>query len=136
MTRIETLEARGAYHFIVNGGSYFVDGILASDYDGAVSRAVWLFVHAYVGARLWLGLPVIPSGKGIFPRHYWMSIMFVRAGVPLWAQQIVLSPLIVASSILTELVSVAAERFPAWLGTAAAATAAIKVGRKLRGGKA
>ena len=54
--RIEKLEARGAYHVIVKGGSYFVDGILASDYDGAVSRAVWPLVHAYVGARLWLHL--------------------------------------------------------------------------------
>ena len=132
MTRIETLEARGAYHPFVKGGNYFVDGILASDYDGAVSRAVWLFVHAYVGARLWLGLPVIPSGKGIFPRHYWMSIMFVRAGVPLWAQQNVLTPLIVASSILTELINVAVEHLPAWLGTVAAVTAVAKVGRKSR----
>ena len=132
VTRIETLEARGAYHFIVNGGSYFVDGILASDYDGAVSLAVWPFVHAYVGARLWLGIPVIPSGKGLFPRHDWMSIMFVNAGVPLWAQQNVLTPLIVASSILTELANVAAEYFSAWLGTVAVATAAVKAGRKLR----
>ena len=132
VTRIETLEARGAHHFIVKGGSYFVDGILASDYDAAVSRAVWPLVHAYVGARYWLGIPVIPSGKGLFPRHDWMSIMFVRAGVPLWAQQNVLTPLIVASSILTELINVAVEHLPAWLGTVAAATAAIKVGRKSR----
>ena len=136
VTRIETLEERGAYHFIVKGGSYYVDGILASDFDGAVSRAVWPFVHAYVGARYSLGIPVIPSGKGLFPRHDWMLNMFVRAGVPLWAQQNVLTPLIVVSSILTELANVAAEHFPAWLGTVAAATAAIKAGRKLRGGKA
>ena len=61
-----------------------------------------------------------------------MSIMFVRAGVPLWAQQNVLTPLIVASSILTELTNVAVEHFPAWLGTAAAAIAVGKAGRKLR----
>ena len=134
--RIETFEARGAYHFIVKGGSYFVDGILASDYDGAVSRAVWPLVHAYVGARLWLGIPVIPSGKGLFPRHDWVLNLLSCAGVPLWAQKNVLSPLIVASSILTELANVVAERFPAWLGTAAAATAAIKAGRKLRDRKA
>ena len=130
--RIEKLEARGAYHVIVKGGSYFVDGILASDYDGAVSRAVWPLVHAYVGARLWLRIPVIPSGKGLFPRHDWMSIMFVNAGVPLWAQQKVLTPLIVASSILTELANVAAEYFSAWFGTVAVAVAAVKAGGKLR----
>ena len=94
----------------------FVDGILASDYDAGVSRAVWPFVHAYVGTRLWLGIPVIPSGNGLFPRHDWMPIMFAHAGVPLWAQRTVLCPLIVASSILTELANVAVERFPAWLG--------------------
>ena len=128
--RIETLEARGAYHMIVKGGSYFVDGILASDYDAGVSRAVWPFVHAYVGTRLWLGIPVIPSGNGLFPRHDWMPIMFDHAGVPLWAQQTVLCPLIVASSILTELANVAVERFPAWLGKVTAATAVAKVARK------
>ena len=56
-----------------------------------------------------------------------MPIMFARAGVPLWAQRIVLSPLIVASSILTELTNVAVERFPAWLGTVAIATAVAKI---------
>ena len=46
-----------------------------------------------------------------------------------------MSPSRIAS--LTEFTNVAIERFPwAWLGTAAAATAAIKAGRKLRGGMA
>ena len=38
VTRIETVEERGAYHSFVKGGSYFVDGILASDYYGLVPR--------------------------------------------------------------------------------------------------
>ena len=76
------------------------------------------------------------NGKGFFPKHDWLVDLIDRAGVPLWAKMSVLSPLIVASSIVTELANVAAERFPAWLGTVAAATAAIKAGRKLRGGKA
>ena len=55
------------------------------------------------------------NGKGFFPKHDWLVDLIDRAGVPLWAKMSVLSPLIVASSILTELVNVAAERFPAWL---------------------
>ena len=137
VTRIETLEARGAYHPMVKGGSYYVDGILASDYyDGGVSRAIYPLVRAYVEARCWLGIPLIPKGKGSFPNPAWAADSIKRAGVPLWAQETVLSPLIVALGIFTELANVAIERFPAWLGTAAAATAAIKAGRKLRGGKA
>ena len=136
VTRIETLEARGAYHPFVKGGNYYVDGILASDYYGLVPKAVWSLGRAYVEARYGLGIPVIPVGKGFFPDHAWAAGSLGRAGVPLWAQKTVLSPLIVASSILTEFTNVAIERFPAWLVTAAAATAAIKAGRKLRGGKA
>ena len=136
VTRIETLEARGAYHPFVKGGNYYVDGILASDYYGLVPKAVWSLGRAYVEARYWLGIPVIPVGKGFFPDHAWAAGSLGRAGVPLWAQKTVLFPLTVASGIFTELANVAIERFPAWLGTVAAATAAIKAGRKWRGGKA
>jgi len=132
VTRIETLEARGAYHPFVKGGNYYVDGILASDYYGLVPKAVWSLGRAYVEARYWLGIPVIPVGKGFFPDHAWAAGSLGRAGVPVWAQKTVLSPLTVASSILTELANIAVERFPAWLGTAVAATAAIKAGRTSR----
>ena len=131
MTRIETLEARGAYHILVKGGSYYVDGILASDYYEAVSREIWPRVRDYVEARHSLGIPVIPKGRGVFPRHDWVSGLLVRAGVPLWARKTVLSPLIVASSILTELANVAVERFPTWLSTVVAVTVAAKLGYKL-----
>ena len=113
-----------------------MDGILASDYYGLVSEAIWPLVRAYAEARYWLGIPIIPVGKGFFPDHAWAAGSLGRAGVPLWAQKTVLFPLTVASGIFTELANVAIERFPAWLGTAAAATAAIKAGRKLRAGKA
>ena len=131
VTRIETLEARGAYHILVKGGSYYVDGILASDYYEAVSREIWPRVRDYVEARHSLGIPVIPKGRGVFPRHDWVSGLLVRAGVPLWARKTVLSPLIVASSILTELANVAVERFPTWLSTVVAVTVAAKLGYKL-----
>jgi len=132
VTRIETLEARGAYHILVKGGSYYVDGVLASDYYEAVSREVWLRVRDYVEARHSLGIPVIPKGRGVFPRHDWMSGLLVRVGVPLWARKTVLSPLIVASSILTELANVVVERSPTCLSTVVAVTVAAKIGHKLR----
>ena len=72
------------------------------------------------------------NGKGFFPKHDWLVDLIDRAGVPLWAKMSVLSPLIVASSIVTELANVAAERFPAWLGAAAVAIAVATAGRKLR----
>lgn len=132
VTRIERLEARGAYHIIVKGGSYYVDGILASDYVAFFPRAIWSLGCAYAEARYWLGVPLIPIGKGFFPNHAWAGDLMGRAGVPLWAQKSVLFPLTFASSILTELANVVVERFPAWLGTAAAAIAVGKAGRKLR----
>ena len=72
------------------------------------------------------------NGKGFFPKHDWLVDLIRGAGVPLWAQKTVLSPLIVASSILTEFTNVAIERFPAWLGAAAVAIAVATAGRKLR----
>ena len=72
------------------------------------------------------------NGKGFFPKHDWLVDLIDRAGVPLWAKTTVLSPLIVASSIVTELANVAAERFPAWFGAAAVAIAVATAGRKLR----
>ena len=113
VTRIETLEARGAYHPFVKGGNYFVDGILASDYYGLVPKAVWSLGRAYVEARCWLGIPVIPVGMGYFPDHAWAAHLLDRAGVPLWTQKNVLSPLTVTTGILTELANVAASRITA-----------------------
>jgi len=89
-------------------------------------------VRDYVEVRHSLGIPVIPNGRGVFPRHDWVSGLLARAGVPLWTRKTVLSPLIVASSILTELANVAVECFPTWLSTAVALTVTAKIGRKLR----
>jgi len=113
VTRIETVEERGAYHPFVKGGSYYVDGILASDYYGLVPRTVWPLVRAYVEARYSLGTPIIPVGMGYFPDHAWAAHLLDRAGVPLWTQKNVLSPLTVTTGILTELANVAASRITA-----------------------
>ena len=61
VTRIDTLEARGAYHPMVKGGSYYVDSILASDYDGGVSRSIWPLVRAYVEAATGSGSQSVRS---------------------------------------------------------------------------
>jgi hypothetical protein len=131
ITRIEKVYQQGAFHPFVKGGAYYADGILASDNYGLVPKAVWSLGRAYVEARHWLGVPVIPVGKGFFPNHAWAADSIGHAGMPLWAQKTLLFPLNVASSILTELANVAAERFPVWLGTAAAIAVAM-TGRKLR----
>ena len=122
VTRIETVEARGAYHIYVKGGNYYVDGILASEYMsferifphpfGLAPRAVTSLVHAYVEARYSLGIPLIPVGKGFFSSKGIFSL-HDTSSVP--------SPLIVALTILTELANAAAEHA---LGTGAATLAA------------
>jgi len=74
VTRIDSIEARGAYHVFVKGGSYYVDSILASDYFGLVPHMAWPLVRAYVEARYRIGVPVIPIGRGLFPATSGRSI--------------------------------------------------------------
>ena len=70
-------------------------------------------MRAYVEARYSLGTPIIPVGMGYFPDHAWAAHLLDRAGVPLWTQKNVLSPLTVTTGILTELANVAASRITA-----------------------
>ena len=106
VTRIEAVKARGAYHIVVKGGAYYVDGILASDYIGDVSMASWPFVRLYVEARYLAGLPVIPIGRG-YLRFSWPINLLDRAGAPPSVKH-TLTPLTIATCILTELANVAA----------------------------
>ena len=83
VTRIEAVQARGAYHLFVRGGSYYVDGIAATDYVALVPAAAWPAVRAYVGARFRLGAPIVPVGRGLFPNHAWAVSLLSWLGVPL-----------------------------------------------------
>jgi len=134
VTRVERIEEAGAYHLFVAGGTYFADGVLASDRLGLVPRAAWAAGRAYARARFAAGVPVVPVGAGVL-RHAWLSELLAGAGVPLAVQRDVLFPLTVASSVLTELVNVAAdvaaERAALGLGTAAAAALAVYGARRL-----
>ena len=87
VTRIDSIEARGAYHVFVKGGSYYVDSILASDYFGLVPHMAWPLVRAYVEARYRIGVPVIPIGRGFFPSHIWAFDILSRLGAPLPVHQ-------------------------------------------------
>ena len=130
-TRIETVEARGAYHIYVKGGNYYVDGILASDYVplvlqrlsphgpfGLAPRAVTSLVHAYVEARYSLGIPLIPVGKGFFSSKG-IFRLHETSSVP--------SPLIVALTILIELANAAAAYALGLTSAATLAAAALAV---------
>ena len=123
VTRVETGRARGAYHILVKGGTYFVDGILASDYHGDVSEATWPYVRWYVEARYRMGVPVIPIGRGLL-RLSWPIRLLDDAGAPLHVKH-ALAPISIAFCILTELVNVASEHLPELLCTAAAALATL-----------
>ena len=129
VTRIDSIKARGMYHVIVKGGSYFVDGILASDYSGLVPHMAWPLVRAYVEARYRIGVPVIPDGRGFFPNKIWASDLLARLGAPLSVHH-ALSPVTIASSIATELANVAIEHLAPLLGAAAMAAVITKVARK------
>ena len=109
VVRVENIVAKGLYHPFVEGGVYFVDGILSSDFFGLTPPRVWPLVRGYVWARFKLGIPVIPIGHGLFPKHDWLAELFLRAGGPVGVQKYALFGVIVASSILTELVNAAVE---------------------------
>ena len=115
VTRIEAVKARGAYHIVVKGGAYYVDGILASDYIGDVSKASWPFVRLYVEARYLAGLPVIPIGRG-YLRLSWPINLLDRAGAPPSVKH-ALAPFTIATCIIIELADVAAMHFLALVVT-------------------
>ena len=104
VTRIEAVQARGAYHPFVRGGTYYVDGIAATDYVALVPAAAWPAVRAYVGARFRLGAPIVPVGRGLFPNHAWAVSLLSWLGVPL-ALSRGLFPVTMACGIGTELVN-------------------------------
>ena len=114
VTRIETVEERGAYHSFVKGGSYPRGRHPRKRLlRPRAEDAAWPLVRAYVEARYSLGTPIIPVGMGYFPDHAWAAHLLDRAGVPLWTQKNVLSPLTVTSGVITKLANVAASRITA-----------------------
>lgn len=106
---IEQTQAKGAYHPFVRGGEYYADGLLATDYNAHVPHFVWSLARSYVALRYHLGVPVIPEGHGqIFPSPFWAydSVMD-PLGVPTFVQWL-LSPLLVGTVIVSELLNLAA----------------------------
>lgn len=125
VTRVERVKLDGKYHIFVAGGSYYVDGVLASDRLDLVPAPLWPLVRAYVAARDVLGVPIMPVGTGLFPNHAWLLDLLTRIGTPQPLLKFALFPLTVVSGIGTELVNTAAERLRVPLGTAAALALAL-----------
>lgn len=105
--RIEQLKEFGAYHIIVPGGTYYVDGLLTTDYFYAMPMLAWKFVlRPYVTLRYLVSMPIIPAGKS-FISPLWLVDLLMAAGVPNVLMQM-LSPLIFVAGFLTELVCLVA----------------------------
>jgi len=131
VTRIDSIEARGAYHVFVKGGSYYVDSILASDYFGLVPHMAWPLVRAYVEARYRIG--VCPSSQS--DAAYSQPHLGVRYPLPTRRAVTCASRPLPRHHRLehctTELANVAIEHRTALLGAAAMAAAVTKTARKL-----
>jgi len=119
VTRVESVQLDGKFHIFVDGGAYYVDGVLASDTLDLVPRPLWPVVRAYVKARYQLGVPIMPVGTGVFPNHAWLLDLLTRIGTPQPLLKFGLFPLTVTAGIGTELVNSAVEYFRVTLGTAA-----------------
>jgi hypothetical protein len=110
VTNMQEVYARGAMHFFVPSGEYYVDGFLATDYDGHVPVALWHMLRLYARLRYSIGVPQVPLGHGkLVANPYWAFDAVDAWAVPmpvLWC----LSPLLTAASAVSELLNVAAER--------------------------
>jgi len=123
VTRVETVLLDGKFHIFVDGGAYYIDGVLASDTLDLVPRPLWPIVRAYVKVRYQLGVPIMPVGTGLFPNHAWLLDFLTSIGTPQPLLKYALFPLTVIAGIGTELINSAVEYFRIPLGTAAATVA-------------
>ena len=139
--RIERVVEAGAFHPVVAGGSYYVDGILASDYNAHVP--MFALVRTYFTLRYHIGVPVVPEGVregtfSFFPPASWhvqgdvehARARFARAAInaPL-ALQCLMYPTLIFGTVLTELVHIAAAH-PVELAAAAALAMVSRTARK------
>ena len=113
VTRVRLKLAAGAFHPFVAGGSYYVDGLLATDYNDHTPMWAWDLVRAYVAMRYHLGVPVIPEGHGFVKHPFFAFDALDEIEVPSMAQW-PLIPLLIPTALAAELVNLAAENaFPA-----------------------
>lgn len=109
VTRVQQQKlAAGAFHPFVAGGSYYVDGLLATDYNDHTPKWAWELVRVYVATRYHLGIPVIPEGHGLVKRPFFAFDALDKMGVPSTAQW-PLIPLLIPTVLAAELVNLAAE---------------------------
>ena len=95
---------KGAFHPIVPSGAYFVNGILASDYNCHVPQIVWRVIRAYIHLRYTIGLSVLPQGQGVIRNPFWLTDGLDACGVPA-ALQAFLFPVHVPIAVFTEILN-------------------------------
>lgn len=108
VTSVQMKAATGAFHFMVAGGEYYVDGLLSTDYDDHIPPKLWELLRMYVKMRYRLGVPMIPEGHGLIKRPFFAFDTLDAIGVRGEAQWLLL-PLLVPTLLATELVNLAAE---------------------------
>jgi len=108
VTSVQMKAATGAFHFMVAGGEYYVDGLLSTDYDDHIPPKLWELLRMYVKMRYRLGVPTIPEGHGLIKRPFFAFDTLDAIGVRGEAQWLLL-PLLVPTLLATELVNLAAE---------------------------
>lgn len=109
MLRVEKRLERGAYHALVPGGAYYVDGVLASTYIAHVPLGAWkTFADGYATLRYKLGVPLTPEGVGPFTIT-WPLKVYRALGVPP-AVVTAIWPLTTAAAVVAELANTVATR--------------------------
>lgn len=136
VTRISHVSEPGAFHPVVESGSYYVDGLLASDYNAHVPMLAWNIVREYFVLRYHMGAPLIPDGVGAIPyQPVWGRMAKAAIGTPL-AVQCIVYPVVILGMVLTELTNLlikfAATHPDKLVTTAALAVAARHTGVKLK----
>jgi hypothetical protein len=108
VTGVQLKPAAGAFHPFVAGGSYYVDGLLATDYNDHTPKRAWDLLRVYVATRYRLGVPVIPEGHGLIKHPFFAFDTLDEIGVPSTAQW-PLIPLLIPTVLAVELVNLTAE---------------------------
>jgi len=97
----------GAYHIITPSGTYFVDGLLASDFVSTdqcyLPRHAWPFIKAYARLRYHAGIPARPfrDGQALWLFH---TLKRWQLGDILGSASAVLPAVWIPTAIITELI--------------------------------
>jgi len=124
---VSKADRAGAYHLVTASGQYYVDGILASTYVAYIPRAMWsVFGDGYITLRYALGMPLVPDGQSALPLFWFLDAMKGLA-IPAALQVSVFWLPLVATVVLSELVSALIAHFPMTTSVLALALPALLI---------